>query len=87
MQINVIVINHQTQNYNKTRGIIFECEQYVIFPFTNPNSTRRFLTSYADLSKNEVEDIVEKSLDAFNYVFFRKAYPRYWMNSKIVKLL
>ena len=77
MKTNIIIINHQSMNYNKTRPIIFECDNYVVFPFTNKNSTKNFLTSYADLDKSEIDNMIEDSSDSFNFLLFRKSYPMY----------
>ena len=86
LNINLILINHMTQNYNKTRSIIFECDTYILFPSTNQNSVKKFLLNYADLDKDQCKEMIDNSNEMFNFLLFRKTVPRYYMSKNIIKL-
>jgi adenylate kinase family enzyme len=87
MNIQTILINHQTQNYNKTRALIFECDTYVLFPNSNKNSVKKFLLSYGDVDKKEVGDLIEDAMNPFDFLLFRKSVPRYILTKNKIKLI
>ena len=87
LQIASIVITHQTQNYAFTRPIIYECDSYVLFPSTNPNSFRKFCKAYLDLEPEKIEQIIEESDSPFDYLLYRKSFPRYIQRSNRIELI
>lgn len=87
MNIQTILINHQTQNYNKTRALIFECDTYILFPSANRNSVKKFLLSYGDIDKKEVDNLIEEAMNPFDFLLFRKSVPRYILTRHKIKLL
>lgn len=87
MNINIIIITHQTQNYQFTRPIIFECDTYILFPSSNQNSFSKFATAYLGLSKQEIAQIIEDTNERFNFVCFRKSCPRYYLTKNKVQIL
>lgn len=87
LNIQCILINHQTQNYNKTRSLIFECDTYILFPNSNKNSVKKFLLSYADIDKKEVDELIEMAMNQFDFLLFRKSVPRYILTKNKIKLL
>ena len=80
----LIIINHITQDYNRTRHIIFECDSYILYPQFNLNSTTKFLKSYLDLSDEQLAKI--KDMDS-RWIFVRKVVPRYLISEQEVILL
>lgn len=80
----IFVINHQTQNYSKTKNIIFECSQYVLFPTYNYNATVKFLRSYLDIDK-EIEEKIKRFTSRVIYV--NKIAPRYLISDNEILLL
>jgi hypothetical protein len=80
----IIVVNHMTQDYSKTRSIISECESYFLYPQFNMNSVLKFLRSYLDLDNAQLEMI--KKLDT-RVLFIRKSAPRYIISEKKIILL
>lgn len=87
LNIQSILINHQTMNYNKTRPLIFECDTYILFPSANKNSVKKFLLSYADIDKKEVNELIEMAMNPFDFLLFRKSVPRYILSKHKIKLL
>jgi len=87
MNIQTILINHQTQNYNKTRALIFECDTYILFPNSNRNSVKKFLLSYGDIDKKEVDSLIDEAMNPFDFLLFRKSVPRYIITKYKIKLL
>ena len=83
----IIVINHQSQNYNLTKPIIFECNSYILFPWANKNSSIKFLESYGNTDKNEIRDMINSSSDMYDFLYMYKSAPRYYMNKHKIKML
>ena len=83
----ILVINHATQDYVKTKTIINECDNYVLFPSVNRNSVRKFLDSYGDLSKDEIEKLVTENSKRFDFLFFHKSAPRYALSRHRITVL
>lgn len=82
----IIVINHLTQDYSKTRLIIHECESYFLYPQFNMNSTLKFLKSYLDLDKEQLDE-VKKCSATSRWLFIHKSAPRYIITEKVVMTL
>lgn len=87
LQIASIVITHQTMNYQFTRPIIYESTEFILFPATNPNSFRKFCKAYLDLESPQVEKIIEESDSPFDYLLYRKSFPRYLQRSHRIELI
>lgn len=87
LNIQLILVNHQTQNYSRTRPIIFECDSFVLFPNSNPNSVKKFLLSYLDIDKKEVDDIINQAMEQFDFLYIHKSVPRYIMSRNKIRLL
>ena len=87
LNIQLILINHQTQNYSKTRPIIFECDSFILFPNSNPNSVKKFLLSYLDIDKKEVDELINQAMNQFDFLFIHKSVPRYVMSRNKIQLL
>lgn len=86
--VDVIVLNHMSQNYAATKSIIFECEEYYLNLQTNRNSSMKFLKTYMDLDKEELNDIKNYEANSrFSWSVFRKSYPSYFILGDRVKLL
>ena len=86
--VDIIVINHQTMNYAATKPIIYETENYYLNVQTNRNSSIKFLKSYMDLDKEDMEAIKNYEANSrFAWSMFRKSYPSYFINGNVVKLL
>ena len=85
-EVVILTINHMTQNYKETRGTIFESTDFVLFPKFNINSATRFLKSYLDLSKSELEDI-KKISEETRAITIHKSVPRYIIWEKGVWLI
>ena len=84
----IIVINHQTTNYNKTKPIIFECTDYFLNLNTNRNSALKFLKSYMELSDEDLNYIKNAECDnRFCWSVFRKSYPSYYIHGNRIRLL
>lgn len=87
LSIQIITVVHQTQNYNKTRNIIFESDTFILFPWTNQNAVKKFLTSYGDMSKDEIEKAINESSEKFDRLIYHKSYPRYIQTKNKIYLL
>jgi hypothetical protein len=87
LQIASIVITHQTQNYAFTKPIIYESDSFVLFPSTNPNSFKKFCKAYLDLETEQIEKIIEESDSPFDYLLYRKAFPRFIQRSNRIELI
>jgi hypothetical protein len=83
----VLVINHASKEYTKTQAAILECDNYVLFPSANRNSTRKFLESYGDLSKDEIDKLIRENSKRHNFVFFHKSAPRYAVSRNRITVL
>lgn len=87
-ECDIIVINHQTQNYAKTKPIIFECSDYFLNLQTNKNSAMKFLDSYMDLDKETKLRLKNHESDSpFCWSLFRKSHPMYFIHAGTVRLL
>ena len=83
----VIIISHQTQEYQKTKSIIFECDTYILAPFASQNSCRKFLESYGDVSKEQIATMIANSNRRFEFLIYHKSYPRYFQSKRNITLL
>jgi hypothetical protein len=82
----IIIINHMTQQMNKTRETIFECTDYCLFPRSNMNSTLRFIKAYVSEDKQLLEKIKNIRGSQFTQLMIRKTAPSYLMTPKWVQL-
>lgn len=88
LNVQIIVINHQTQNYQKTRLTIFECDTYFLNPNVNEDSVRKFLKSYVTDNKYRINEMVESAqTEVFDWVVVRKSFPMYYASNHKIKLL
>lgn len=88
LNVGIIIINHLTQNFNKTRSIIAECTDYYLNVSSNRNSTMRFLKSYFDFSPKELAEIKNYEFEnPFTWCLFRKSLPSYSIIENKIKLL
>lgn len=87
LNISVIVITHQTMNYRDTKFILYEADSFVVFPATNPNSFSRFAKAYLDLETEQIEKIIEESDSPFDFLLYRKTFPRYIQRSNRIQLI
>ena len=87
LNIQIISIVHQSQNYNKTRNIIFESDTFILFPWTNQNAVKKFLKSYGDMNDDEIKEAIDMSSNKFDFLLYRKSYPRYIQTKRQIKLL
>ncbi len=82
----ILIINHQTMDYNKTRDIIFESDTICCFPRSNLNSTKKFIKSYISDDKNLLEEIVNIKGSQFTPLIIHKTAPQYLITPKWIKL-
>lgn len=87
LNIQVIIINHQTMDYQKTRDIIFECNAYVLFPGSNKNATFRFIDAYIKPDKGMLKKINDIKLSQFSFFYFDKRYPAHFISDYRVILM
>lgn len=83
----IITINHQSQNYNETRNIIFESNIYILFPMTNLNATQKFLRSYLDYDKIQLENLKKLKGGKFSPLIISKCCPQFQISDKEIILL
>lgn len=78
LEVDIIIINHVTQDYHKTRGIIFECNTFFLNVAQNRNSAKRFLNAYMDIDKELIHKIVNHEYEKdFEFVVFHKCAPMF----------
>ena len=88
LKIDCILINHMSQNFNKTKNIIFEADTYMLNIQANKNSSKKFLNSYMEFSKDELKRIVEyESESLFSWSAFHKSLPAYYIQDDFIQLL
>lgn len=88
MKIDMVVITHQLQQFHKTKAIIFECDGYFLNLQTTKNASIKFLKSYAELDKNDIDDF--KNLDSsnmFQWTYLHKTFPQYYIHENKIKLI
>ena len=88
LEVDVIIINHMLMNYNKTKNIIFECSEYYLNIAANRNACIKFLKSYTELSKKQIEELAQHEFESsFDFVVFRKSYPCYLIVENTIQLI
>jgi ABC-type dipeptide/oligopeptide/nickel transport system ATPase component len=88
LECDIIFINHQTQNYNVTKGLIFECDTFYLNIAANRNASIKFLKSYSHLTKKELMELDSYEFSSeFGFVTFRKSYPSYIIVENSIQLL
>lgn len=86
LNIAAIVCTHQTQNYNASRDVIFECSSYCLFPSANRNSVLKFAKAYLDMDKKQLDQF-KKDMGSNRMITIHKAVPRYYITKNLIKLL
>ena len=88
LEVDVIIINHMLMNYNKTKNIIFECSEYYLNIAANRNACIKFLKSYTELSKKQIEELAQHEFESsFDFVVFRKSHPQYLIIENTIQLI
>lgn len=87
LHTHLFLLTHVTQNFNKTKDIIFECSTFFTAPFSNKNSVKKFLKSYGDVSDEEIETMIDDSMEEYTFLSFHKSYPRYYITYDKIALL
>lgn len=88
LRIDVICVLHQMQQFNKTKAIIYECDGYMLNLNTSKNAGLKFLKSYAEVSKEDLNHF--KNLDSnnmFSFTYYYKSFPQYYISDNKIKLL
>jgi hypothetical protein len=86
--VDVIVINHMTQNYHKTRTIIHECDTYYLNIAQNKTASRRFLDAYSTMSKKTITDLCTREYEhPFSFVAFHRCYPCFVIYESTIELI
>jgi hypothetical protein len=86
--VDVIVINHMTQNYNKTRTIIHECDTYYLNIAQNQTASKRFLDAYSTMPKRSITKLCKHEYEhPFSFVAYHKCYPCYAIYEDTVELV
>jgi ABC-type phosphate/phosphonate transport system ATPase subunit len=85
--IQLIIIKHQTMDYAKSKCLIFESDTAVLYGSVNRNSVIKFLKSYGDLTKDEIEEAIKMSSKPFTPLIFHKSAPRYIQSKNIIQML
>jgi RecA-family ATPase len=86
LRCNVIIISHVTQQQHTTKTILFESDNIVLFPGANKNSVKKYLYSYADLSHEEAQTIVDKADEPHDFLLYRKSYPILYQTKRTITL-
>ena len=87
MNINILTVSHQIMEWNKTRDTIFESSHFVLFPVSNRNASLRFIKSYLDPTKAELDEIRRLDEGRYTSITVHKGSPRYWISSKQIRML
>lgn len=82
----IIIINHQTMDYSKTRDIIFESDTICCFPRSNLNSTKKFIKAYISDDKNLLDEISSIKGSQFTPLIIHKTAPQFLLTPKWLKL-
>lgn len=83
LNIAVLVITHMTTNYNLTRDIIFECENYVLYS-SNINSVLKFAKSYLDMDKKDLQQL-KGDIGEHRSIYIRKSVPRVLITPLLIR--
>ena len=84
LNIDVVSIVHDTLQGAKTKPIIFESTNYVLFPRASYSTTSKFLKAYMGFSSDEVKAL--RKLDT-RTVYISKQAPQYIISDKEIRLL
>ncbi len=76
-----IVMTHVTQQGYLTKGIIFECDTYIMYHRNNFNACKRFLLAYLDVTKEMIEEI--KTMKG-RFITVRKSFPTHLLSEKLI---
>lgn len=91
MNIHVVVVNHQTMDYHKTRDIIYQCQNYQLFPSMNKNATLKFIDNYFGKSPDlyDIVKAVSSGADGggpYDNLYLHKDAPMYAISDRRIKL-
>ena len=71
--VDIVLCNHMSMNYNKTREELNECTSVVLYPLDGSSyHVRRYLTEYVRLHPDIVDEIVD---DTYRWVWLVKTHP------------
>ncbi len=70
--IYVLCTAHQITNYKQTRSVLNDCDTVVFFPKSNIYGIKYYLSKYAGLTKQQIEEIIKLPS---RWVAFYKHYP------------
>jgi hypothetical protein len=88
LDVDVIVINHMTQNYHKTRTIINECDTYYLNVAQNKTSSRRFLLAHSTMAKRAITALCKHEFEnPFSFVALHRCYPCYLIREDTIELV
>ena len=77
-----------TQNFNVTKGLIFESDTFYLNVAANRNASLKFLKSYTNLTKKQLMELDSYEFTSeFGFVVFRKSYPSYIIIENTIQLL
>lgn len=82
--VDVLVAVHQTRAGFKTKPMIFECQDYVLYPKAGINAIKKFLREYMDFSKEQLDDIKTFETRALHV---SKTAPQYMIAEDRIQLL
>lgn len=82
--IDVISILHHAKQGHFTKSVILESNAYICFPKANFNHCSKFLSSYMDYSKKDLEGL--KNLNTRS-VYINKQAPNFELSEKKIRLL
>lgn len=86
--VDVVVINHMTQNFHKTRTIIHECDTYYLNIAQNKTSSRRFLEAYSTMPKKTISALCKHEYEnPFSFIAYHKCYPCYLIKEDTIELV
>ena len=84
LDIDVVVTNHEINDYQRTRGITTNCNYVVLFPYYSLASQMRLMMDKIGVSKEDQKQVLKyKGRD----VIFRKTAPLYCVMRKKIFLL
>ena len=86
LNIEIIIINHLTSNFNETRSIIFEATTYTLFPRSNLNSVQKFVENYITKDKEISKKIAMIRGSQYTPLIINKVSPQYLMSDKWIQI-
>lgn len=84
--IALINISHQSRDFVKTKYIIHEATNYVLFPSSSWNDSRKFLKSYMDYDEDELKEVKKLSRHTRG-ICIHKSNPQYILSDHLIKFV